>query len=214
MSAVTVDIRLLKKGLKWCATSHVTAPNLRAPVSLYTCEDVRGALSMLQKALGTVDMPKEFLAKASSNARKKVRREILGLTYNLLTDLSQDLATSASKMQRTLEAGDKACDLVHESRDDGRAGFRVTMVAPASNEKRPFKRERLALPLPKVSTGAEKQLALYYPGTTVPNVKQPDISKKDLELMLHDPFEYVPYPASSSDRYSIQSVLKPAIAAF
>lgn len=249
MSAVIVDIRLLRKGLKWCATARVTAPSLRGPVSLYACQDVREALSMFQKTFGSVELPKQYLAKASAEARKRVRREILGLTYNLLSDLSQDLKSGATKMQETLEACDKACDLVHQSRagnvrakktietiflrakggdknadrsakliveaadlvDDGRAGFRVTMVAPSV----PMLPARQRLMMPSASTGAEnKELALYYPGTTVPNVNKPDISPKDLELMLQDPFEYVPYPASSSDRYNIQQTLEPAIAAF
>lgn len=255
MSAVTVDIRMLKKGTKWCATAHVTAPSLRGPVDLYACQDIRDSLGMIQRALDTVAMPKEFLAKASSAARKRVRREILGLTYNLLSELSTDLKGGASKMQKSLEACDHACDLVFRARggdakakrsiesifirakggdvdanrsarlilesadllDDGRAAFRVTMLAPKENEFRPFERRHLALPqatsLQMPSTGAEKS-AIFYPGSTVPNAPTYDIPKKDVEKMLQDPWEYTPYPLGDRNGYNIFNVLKPAVAMF
>lgn len=179
----------------------------------------------------------------------------MGLTYNLLSEISADLKGGATKMQKSIEACDHACDLVFRARggnekakksiesifvraksgdvdanrsarlilesadllDDGRAAFRVTMLAPKEDEFRPFERRRLALPqatkLPMPTTGAEKT-AIFYPGTDVPNSPAYDVPQKDVEKMLHDPWEYVPYPVGDRNGYNVFNVLKPAVAMF
>lgn len=115
MNAVTVDVRMLRKGGKWCATARVCAPCLRAPVHLYASMDVKDAALMLQ-SLGASDQGGNALAMASANARKAARRQILGYTYNLFDELEPELRRYSRHVKSSLEACDKACDLVTRAR--------------------------------------------------------------------------------------------------
>ena len=246
MNAVTVDVRMLRKGSRWCATARVCAPCLRAPVDLYASMDVRDAVALMQ-SLEASQMGGNVMAVASANARKAARRQVLGYTYNLFNELGPELRPYGSYIKSSLEACDKACDLVTRARggdrtartaiegiflrakggdadaersarlilesadlvDEGRASFKVKVEMPA---KASTKKQPLSLPLPKPVTGAESDLraALYYPGSTIPNVP----GKRASNEFVEESWEYLPYPSDTSSDMQLLQNFQPAVAAY
>lgn len=247
MNAVTVDVRMLRKGSRWCATARICAPCLRAPVNLYASMDVRDAV-MLMQSLDASQRSGNTMAIASSNARKAARRQVLSHTYNLFEELGPELRPYAGYVKSSLEACDKACDLVARARagehgarsaiegiflrakggdkdaersarlilesadlvDEGRASFKVKVDMPS----KPAGRAPLALPMPmpKPNTGAEKEqrTAIYYPGTTIPNVP----GKRASDEFVLDSWEYLPYPADTRSDMRLLQNFQPAVAAY
>ena len=130
MATVTVDVRMLRQGSKWCGTARVSAPCLKAPVDLYTSQDVKEVVGAMCARVGSeLALSKPAVSQASSATRKGVRHQILGLTYNLFREYDSDLRGVAEYVRANLDACDRACDLVTKARNgDARAQTKVEEI--------------------------------------------------------------------------------------
>lgn len=130
MATVTVDVRMLRQGSKWCGTARVSAPCLKAPVDLYASKDVQEVVGAMCERVGAeLAMSKPAVSQASSATRKGVRHQILGLTYNLFREYDSDLRGVAEYVRSSLDACDRACDMVTMARNgDVRARTKVEEI--------------------------------------------------------------------------------------
>ncbi len=130
MATVTVDVRMLRQGSKWCGTARVSAPCLKAPVDLYASKDVQEVVGAMCARVGSeVALSKPVVSQASSATRKGVRHQILGLTYNLFREYDSDLRGIAEYVRASLDACDRACELVTKARNgDARAQSKIEEI--------------------------------------------------------------------------------------
>lgn len=109
-----VDVRMLRDGTRWCGVATVTAPGLRAPIDLYAEGDARDLYKALSNAATTAG--KEAAARASASTRSSVRHRVLGLVHGYLSDTDTVPAEMRRRMCTALEATDRACGIVQQSR--------------------------------------------------------------------------------------------------